>query len=132
MLNNYSFLLISILFFERYPIGRPVGTTIYPGMMITASGIYHFLQAIGLDVSVNDVCVFIPAGFALLTIMFVYLLTYEITSSHNMSIVATGLFFFFSFLIFFIGFLKNKLQNLQDDFVFLNHLYSHKKERSKE
>jgi dolichyl-diphosphooligosaccharide--protein glycosyltransferase len=74
-----------------YPIGRPVGTTIYPGMMITAAVIYHALNALGIEISVNDVCVFIPAGFAVLAISFMYLLTYEITFSHNTAIVATGI-----------------------------------------
>jgi dolichyl-diphosphooligosaccharide--protein glycosyltransferase len=60
-------------------------------MMITAAGIYHTLNFFGLDVSVNDVCVFIPAGFAVLAILFTYLLTYEITFSHNTAIVATGI-----------------------------------------
>jgi dolichyl-diphosphooligosaccharide--protein glycosyltransferase len=60
-------------------------------MMITSSWIYHTLNAFGFDVSVNDVCVFIPAGFAVLAITFTYLLTYETTFSHNAAIIATGI-----------------------------------------
>merc|ERR1712185_763939 len=68
-----------------YPLGRPVGTTIYPGMQILSVGIYHALRAahppLGASyatlakllfgdqytkkdnkpVSINDVCVFVPA-----------------------------------------------------------------------
>mmetsp|Transcript_22538 Transcript_22538/g.53932 ORF Transcript_22538/g.53932 Transcript_22538/m.53932 type:complete len:606 (+) Transcript_22538:189-2006(+) len=46
-----------------YPIGRPVGTTIYPGMQLTSVGLYHVLKAVGLPMSLNDVCVFVPAWF---------------------------------------------------------------------
>ena len=41
-----------------YPLGRPVGTTIYPGMQFTAAGIFRALNALGFEVSLNDVCVF--------------------------------------------------------------------------
>jgi dolichyl-diphosphooligosaccharide---protein glycosyltransferase len=74
-----------------YPIGRPVGTTIYPGMMITSAAIYHTLNFFGFEISVNDVCVFVPAGFAVFAVTFTYLLTYEITFSANTAIVATGI-----------------------------------------
>lgn len=73
-----------------YPIGRPVGTTIYPGMMITAAGIYKSLISLGFDTTVNDVCVFIPAGFAVLTISFAFLLAYEITRNANAAIITMG------------------------------------------
>jgi len=61
------------------PLGRPVGTTIYPGMMVTASTIYHQLQAFGMDVSLNDVCVFIPAAGGLLSTIFTGGLAYEVS-----------------------------------------------------
>jgi dolichyl-diphosphooligosaccharide--protein glycosyltransferase len=32
------------------PLGRPVGTTIYPGMQVTAAAIYRALQALGFDI----------------------------------------------------------------------------------
>lgn len=74
-----------------YPLGRPVGTTVYPGIMLTASSIYHSLQALGIDVSLNDVCVFIPAVFACFTCLIVYLFTYEVSNSSTASIIAAGL-----------------------------------------
>ncbi|GAX74108.1 hypothetical protein CEUSTIGMA_g1557.t1 [Chlamydomonas eustigma] len=46
-----------------YPLGRPVGTTIYPGMQLTSVAIYHFLERIGMPMSLNDVCVFVPTWF---------------------------------------------------------------------
>jgi hypothetical protein len=40
-----------------YPIGRPVGKSIYPGMQVAAAVIHWFLGAIGYPLSLNDVCV---------------------------------------------------------------------------
>lgn len=41
---------------------RPVGSTIYPGMMVTAATVYHTAEALGMGWSLNDICVFIPAA----------------------------------------------------------------------
>eukprot|EP00045_Choanoeca_perplexa_P015143 m.184178 g.184178 ORF g.184178 m.184178 type:complete len:527 (+) comp16902_c0_seq1:1868-3448(+) len=72
-----------------YPIGRPVGTTIYPGLQITASFIYHTFQHFGFtDITLNDVCVFMPAAFACVTCTFTALLTYEASLSKNAAVAA--------------------------------------------
>ena len=60
-----------------YPLGRPVGTTIYPGMQFTAACIYTALNRLGFEVSLNDVCVFIPAGFSLTATLFTALIARE-------------------------------------------------------
>ena len=60
-----------------YPLGRPVGTTIYPGMQFTAAGIYSALNAMGFEISLNDVCVFIPAGFSITAVLFTALIAAE-------------------------------------------------------
>ena len=60
-----------------YPLGRPVGTTIYPGMQFTAAGIYSVLNAMGFEISLNDVCVFIPAGFSITAVLFTALIAAE-------------------------------------------------------
>ena len=45
-----------------YPLGRPVGTTIYPGMQITSVWIWKTMGALmEKGMSLNDVCVFVPA-----------------------------------------------------------------------
>jgi hypothetical protein len=44
-----------------YPLGRPVGTTIYPGMQITSVAIKRVLNALGNPISLNDVCCYVPA-----------------------------------------------------------------------
>ena len=60
-----------------YPLGRPVGTTIYPGMQLTAAYIFYAVRALGFDVSLNDVCVFLPAGFSILACLFTAGIAYE-------------------------------------------------------
>jgi dolichyl-diphosphooligosaccharide--protein glycosyltransferase len=113
-----------------YPLGRPVGTTIYPGMQLTAVGIWEamkmapvftykleypgavksFLKIFraGLKrrgylwfpptpkklsfapMSVNDICVMIPAWFGSLASLFGGLLAYEASRSINAGICAVG------------------------------------------
>merc|ERR1719149_73129 len=41
-----------------YPLGRPVGTTIYPGMQMTSVTIWKVMNATGFPMSLNDVCCF--------------------------------------------------------------------------
>lgn len=78
-----------------YPLGRPVGTTIYPGMQITAVAIYRVLGFLGentglawLKMSLNDVCVFIPCWFGVLATIFLSLLTYECSGSANAGVLS--------------------------------------------
>jgi len=117
-----------------YPLGRPVGTTIYPGMQLTAVAIWEamkrapvfshkleypqvvktilksFRQGLkkrGLlffpptpkkvsfaPMSVNDICVMIPAWFGSLQALFGGLLAYEASRSVNAGIVAVGVMAF--------------------------------------
>jgi dolichyl-diphosphooligosaccharide--protein glycosyltransferase len=44
-----------------YPIGRPIGKSIYPGMQVAAAVIHWFLGAVGYPLSLNDVCVHFAA-----------------------------------------------------------------------
>jgi dolichyl-diphosphooligosaccharide---protein glycosyltransferase len=78
-----------------YPLGRPVGTTIYPGMQFTAVWIWNVLKwkwwrkifvAVGLNslkikMSLNDVCVFIPAWFGAIASVVLGMLTAEVSGS---------------------------------------------------
>jgi len=113
-----------------YPLGRPVGSTIYPGMQITAVGIWEAMKMVpafsyeleyptGLKpmlkrfrlqlakrgllfipptpkrlsfapMTVNDICVTIPAWFGSLASVFGGLLTYEASRSVNAGICAVG------------------------------------------
>ncbi|KAI1289677.1 Dolichyl-diphosphooligosaccharide--protein glycosyltransferase subunit STT3A [Halotydeus destructor] len=64
-----------------YPLGRIIGGTIYPGLMVTAASVYHFLQAINMPVDVRNVCVFLAPLFSSFTTIVTYLLTSELKDS---------------------------------------------------
>mmetsp|Transcript_14027 Transcript_14027/g.19703 ORF Transcript_14027/g.19703 Transcript_14027/m.19703 type:complete len:1048 (-) Transcript_14027:136-3279(-) len=57
-----------------YPLGRPVGTTIYPGMQVTSVLIKNYILK---DWSVNDICVFVPAWFGVIATLMTGLMAYE-------------------------------------------------------
>ncbi len=62
-----------------YPLGRAVGGTVYPGLMMTSSVAYWFLQFIGVPIDIRNVCVFIAPIFSGFTAITTYLLTEEAT-----------------------------------------------------
>jgi dolichyl-diphosphooligosaccharide---protein glycosyltransferase len=72
-----------------YPLGRPVGTTIYPGMQLVAVYLWDLLKWKGwramlgfsLKMSLNDVCVFIPAWFGAIASVCVGFLAREVSGS---------------------------------------------------
>jgi dolichyl-diphosphooligosaccharide--protein glycosyltransferase len=64
-----------------YPLGRIIGGTIYPGLMVTASVIYHTLNAINITIDVREVCVFLAPFFSSLTAVITYMLTSELHST---------------------------------------------------
>ena len=64
-----------------YPLGRIIGGTIYPGLMITASFFYHILNMINVTIDVREVCVFLAPAFSSLTAIITYLLTSELYST---------------------------------------------------
>lgn len=70
-----------------YPLGRPVGTTIYPGMQISSVFIWQVLGLAPEDwgepwhLSLNDVCCFVPVWFGVSGTIFLGLLTSECTRS---------------------------------------------------
>ena len=75
-----------------YPLGRPVGTTIYPGMQIVSVFIWRVLnEYIGIEMSLNDVCCYVPAWFGAIATVFLGLLTYECTGSANGALVASAI-----------------------------------------
>jgi dolichyl-diphosphooligosaccharide--protein glycosyltransferase len=66
-----------------YPLGRPVGTTIYPGMQITSVLIYNAMQAFGYNMSLNDVCVYVPVWFGVVATLLLGFIAYECSGSLN-------------------------------------------------
>lgn len=79
LVNNgfYNFLN---WFDERawYPLGRIVGGTVYPGLMVTAGTLHWFLNLLHFSVHIRDVCVFLAPLFSGLTAISTYLLTKEL------------------------------------------------------
>jgi len=74
-----------------YPLGRPVGSTIYPGMQITAVAIFHGLEYLGVPMSLNDVCCYVPAWFGVSATMFLGLLTYECTGNADYGVASAAI-----------------------------------------
>jgi dolichyl-diphosphooligosaccharide--protein glycosyltransferase len=67
-----------------YPLGRPVGTTIYPGIQVSSVFIHDMLNKyIGYKMSLNDVCVYVPAWFSVLACLALFGLTKEVSKSAN-------------------------------------------------
>eukprot|EP00967_Tisochrysis_lutea_P125185 scaffold210149_cov33-Tisochrysis_lutea.AAC.1 len=74
-----------------YPLGRHVGSTTYPGLQLTAWGIHSILHAAGYAVSLNDVCVFMPAGFGAVSAAMTGMLAWEVTRRPNAAVAATAI-----------------------------------------
>lgn len=64
-----------------YPLGRPVGTTIYPGMQFTSVWIKQFILP---DWSINDICCLVPAWFGVLATLTTAALCYTSVRSIGM------------------------------------------------
>uniref|UniRef100_A0AC34QP97 Dolichyl-diphosphooligosaccharide--protein glycotransferase n=1 Tax=Panagrolaimus sp. JU765 TaxID=591449 RepID=A0AC34QP97_9BILA len=73
-----------------YPLGRIVGGTIYPGLMVTSGLLHYILHAIHLPVYIRDLCVFLAPLFSGLTAISTYLLTKEVSSA-GAGLFAAGL-----------------------------------------
>lgn len=63
-----------------YPLGRPVGSTIYPGMQFTAVWIKEFILT---DWSINDVCCYMPAWFGSIATWITASIAYECALPEN-------------------------------------------------
>ena len=64
-----------------YPLGRIVGGTVYPGLMITSGSIHYILHSLNIPVHIRDICVFLAPVFSGLTAISTYLLTKELWSA---------------------------------------------------
>ncbi|XP_042220838.1 dolichyl-diphosphooligosaccharide--protein glycosyltransferase subunit STT3A-like [Homarus americanus] len=61
-----------------YPLGRIIGGTIYPGLMVTSATIYHILNWLHITIDVRNVCVFLAPFFSSLTTLVTYHLAKEL------------------------------------------------------
>jgi dolichyl-diphosphooligosaccharide--protein glycosyltransferase len=66
-----------------YPLGRVVGGTLYPGIMITSGVIYKVLHFFNFDIDIRHICVFLGPVFAGLTSIATYLLTSEVCTKSD-------------------------------------------------
>eukprot|EP00096_Caligus_rogercresseyi_P002177 TRINITY_DN1416_c0_g1_i1.p1 TRINITY_DN1416_c0_g1~~TRINITY_DN1416_c0_g1_i1.p1 ORF type:complete len:719 (+),score=215.11 TRINITY_DN1416_c0_g1_i1:112-2268(+) len=64
-----------------YPLGRIIGGTIYPGLMLTSASLYHFLSFLNVTLEIRNICVFLAPLFSSLTVVATYLLTSELHSA---------------------------------------------------
>ncbi|KAF9439063.1 oligosaccharyl transferase stt3 subunit [Entomortierella beljakovae] len=64
-----------------YPLGRVVGGTVYPGIMVTSALIHNILHFFNFPVDIRNVCVFLAPMFSGLTAFSAYLLTKELKDS---------------------------------------------------
>uniref|UniRef100_A0A1I8MLD4 Dolichyl-diphosphooligosaccharide--protein glycosyltransferase subunit STT3A n=1 Tax=Musca domestica TaxID=7370 RepID=A0A1I8MLD4_MUSDO len=64
-----------------YPLGRIIGGTIYPGLMVTSAALYRILWLLNFTVDIRNVCVFLAPFFSSLTTLVTYALTKEIHST---------------------------------------------------
>ena len=64
-----------------YPLGRIIGGTIYPGLMVTSAVLYHLMHFLHITIEIRNVCVFLAPFFSSLTVMVTYGLTKELKVS---------------------------------------------------
>merc|ERR1712136_657293 len=64
-----------------YPLGRIVGGTVYPGLMVTSGFIHWFLNSLHITVNIRNVCVFLAPLFSGLTAISTFFLTRELWDS---------------------------------------------------
>lgn len=64
-----------------YPLGRIIGGTIYPGLMVTSGALYHLARFLNITIDIRNVCVFLAPLFSSLTTIVTYLLTKELRDS---------------------------------------------------
>ncbi|KAL3889860.1 hypothetical protein ACJMK2_002184 [Sinanodonta woodiana] len=61
-----------------YPLGRIIGGTIYPGLMVTSAALYHLMWFFNITIDIRNVCVFLAPFFSSLTTLVTYHLTKEL------------------------------------------------------
>jgi len=73
-----------------YPLGRTIGGTIYPGLMLTAALFYWILNAVNVSVNIRNMCVFLAPIFSANASIASYLLTTEVTNRSAAGLLAAA------------------------------------------
>eukprot|EP00824_Muranothrix_gubernata_P023472 TRINITY_DN6298_c0_g2_i1.p1 TRINITY_DN6298_c0_g2~~TRINITY_DN6298_c0_g2_i1.p1 ORF type:complete len:698 (+),score=146.06 TRINITY_DN6298_c0_g2_i1:92-2185(+) len=76
--------------YSWYPLGRIIGGTIYPGLMLTAALVHWALNALNFTVNIRNVCVLTAPLFASNTALATYLLGKEVENEKT-GLVAAAL-----------------------------------------
>lgn len=74
-----------------YPLGRIVGGTIYPGLMLTAAVVYWVTNFFHITIDIRNVCVFLAPWFASNTAMITYMFAKEVNDSPGTGLVAAAM-----------------------------------------
>lgn len=61
-----------------YPLGRIIGGTIYPGLMLTSAVLYRVMHLINVTIDIRNVCVFLAPLFSSFTTIVTYHLAKEL------------------------------------------------------
>jgi len=69
-----------------------MGTSSYPGMQFTSVFIYRALNYVGVKMSLNDVCVFVPVWFGVIATVLLGLVTHECFNSVVAGVAASAIF----------------------------------------
>lgn len=79
--NIYNLFIFRFDEMAWYPLGRIIGGTIYPGLMVTSATLYRILWLLNITIDIRNVCVFLAPLFSSFTTIVTYLLTTEIWNS---------------------------------------------------
>lgn len=71
-----------------YPLGRIIGGTIYPGLMMTATLIYRIFHFLHITIDIRNVCVFLAPAFSSFTTFITFMLTKEATDTSSALVAA--------------------------------------------
>lgn len=76
-----------------YPLGRQVGITLYPGIMVCSVVFHWFINVIlSIPTDIREVCVFLAPGISSLTSLVAYAMTQNLTNGHVPSSLFSALF----------------------------------------
>jgi dolichyl-diphosphooligosaccharide---protein glycosyltransferase len=71
--------------FSWYPLGRVVGQTLFPGLMLTAFCLYKIVHFFGFLIDIRDICVFTAPIFSGFTSLATYLFVKQVINESFLS-----------------------------------------------
>lgn len=71
-----------------YPLGRLVGTTVFPGLMYTTVVLEGLLRALRLPVDIRHVCVFTAPVFSVVSAVGTYLMAWEVCGDRGAGLLS--------------------------------------------